>query len=260
MPPPARVKVARPPVSSAEDLIGIGSLRVIQAHDGSRKGVLGLATREQRSFRPAAVCESPEEQRARKARSRSSCPLSLLLIPIPFSVSFWWRSVTARASPQLLRDGVFPVGDEKLGYTFYPRGEGERAVLLYWHANAEVSRWPSTELPAARTGLCALAQRRRRLHASSARRQVVCDLDAFISEWTKLGVSVLAIDYRGYGWRDTTCIDPPCSNSPSPAGTASLRRRSAPAGWLTPLCGRRARSPRLPPPRVSFAGARGSPP
>ena len=73
------------------------------------------------------------------------------------------------------RDGTLELGDARLGYTLYkPRGadaKSPRALVVYWHANAEV----------------------------------VTDVDHIAPEWVGLELSVLAIDYRGYGW----CATPP---------------------------------------------------
>lgn len=56
--------------------------------------------------------------------------------------------------------------------------------------------------------------------------QVVPDLDPLVSEWTKLGVSVLAFDYRGYGWRagaaPPLCPRPSASSPPAPRRDATI--------------------------------------
>lgn len=69
------------------------------------------------------------------------------------------------------KDGTFPVDDDvRLGYRLYTPPNGATAVVLYFHGNGEVAS----------------------------------DYDSIAPLFFEIGVSLLVVDYRGYGWSTGT--------------------------------------------------------
>ncbi|MCD4686656.1 MAG: alpha/beta hydrolase [Anaerolineae bacterium] len=97
--------------------------------------------------------------------------LTALDNPIVLSTLFYPRP--ARPGGSLLAntyDGTLPVGDDVvLGYRLYAH-QPDTPVLLYFHGNGEIAS----------------------------------DHDFFADEYRRIGLSLLVVDYRGYGWSTGT--------------------------------------------------------
>ena len=91
----------------------------------------------------------------------------LLDDPRILSILFYPRRASAGGSRHpAAQDGTIPVDDVVLGYRLYPAPLEEAPVLLYFHGNGEIAS----------------------------------DYDDIASLYNSRGLSLLVVDYRGYGW------------------------------------------------------------
>ena len=87
------------------------------------------------------------------------------------SILFFPRRISRPSSiPKHVVDGTIPVDDDiEVGYRLY-KSINTKALILYFHGNGEI----------------------------------VTDYDDLSAEYLKLGLSLLVVDYRGYGWSSGT--------------------------------------------------------